>query len=535
MSTAADNPLLSAALPAGFGLHVNGQAHALDAAGAESELLQRIGQQFGADSQRDVLMAQGKDFIASLGSGETFFVQTIELTTDGNAAPGTPVVINGSAGGDSKQILIIDVSNLPSGTIIQLNNVAFASIAGATKVVGGEGENFAVGDGSVQFMVLGADNDTLFGGGGNDTVGSLGGDDQISGDAGDDTVFGGTGNDSLSGGSGNDRLNGGVGFDRATQAGAFSGYQVSVQDGAVVLKQSNGETDTLIDVELVQFASGPSLAVAHSEIEAVAHHLVKTWFGRDLTVSEGSAVQGWKDATTDNILAAFYSLPEAAGFQDKTPDQLLAGLDTNPYIVRLDTEREFAGGDENDQGYLPLGLALNADGGAGLDVLRMAGSREDVHLEFTGDNLELTRLSDGAMLSLTNAEAIAFDSGETVIVAHNAAEATLARLVHSFFDRDATPEEWQLGQEALVHADFAVILDWFQQHADLNDLSHTDYVQAIYTQTLGREATETELNQQLARLENDQITRGDLAYQIAGSQEAALHLIGSVMLHDGWV
>jgi Ca2+-binding RTX toxin-like protein len=535
LADAADNPLLSASLPIGFGLHVNGQAHALDAAGAELELIQRLEQQFGSDSQLDSLMTQGKDFIASLGSGESFFVQTIELTTDSNAVPGTPIVINGSASGDSKQILIIDVSNLPSGTIIQLNNVAFASIAGATRVVGGEGENFAVGDGSVQFMVLGADNDTLFGGGGNDIVGSLGGDDQISGDAGSDAVFGGTGNDRLSGGSGNDRLNGGLGFDRATQAGAFSNYQISVQGDAVVLKQSNGETDTLTDVELIQFASGPSLAVAHLEIEAVAHHLVKTWFGRDLTEGEGSAVQSWKDATTDNILAAFYSLPEAAGFQDKTPDQLLAGLETNPHIVRLDTVRELTGSDDNDRGYLPLGLALSADGGKGVDVLRMTGNREDVHLEFVSDNLELTRLSDGAMLSLTNAEAIAFDSGETVIVAHSAVEAILARLVHSFFDRDATPEEWQLGQEALAHTDFDAILDWFQQHAELNGLSNTDYVQTIYTQTLGREATESELTQQLARLENDQITHGDLAYEIADSQEAASHLIGSVMLHDGWV
>ncbi len=79
------------------------------------------------------------------------------------------------------------------------------------------------------------------------------------------------------------------------------------------------------------------------------------------------------------------------------------------------------------------------------------------------------------------------------------------------------------------------LLFWFQQHADLNGLSNTDYVQAIYTQTLGRQVTASELSQQSARLASDQITRGDLAYEIADSSKDASHLIGSVMLHDGWV
>jgi hypothetical protein len=534
---ASNDQLLTANLPVGFGLHVNGQAHALGSADAGIDLVQRIKQQFGTDNnQVGELIVQSQNFIASLGSGETFFVQTIELTADGNTTPNAPIIITGSDSGDSKQMMIIDVSQLPTGTIIQLNNVAFASIVGATKVIGGKGENFAVGDADVQFMVLGADDDILFGGGGNDTIGSLSGDDQTSGDAGDDVVYGGTGDDQLNGGAGSDQLNGGLGFDRATQAGLLSDYQVSVQGNTITLKQGNGETDTLTDVELIHFSSDPSLAVAYSDIEAVAHHLAKTWLGRDLTATEGSAVQSWKDATTDNILAAFYSLPEAAGLQDKTPGELLADLETNPYIIRLNVVRELMGSDDNDQGYLPLGLALNANGGEGYDVLRMTGNREDVHLEFASDSLELTRLSDGAMLSLKNAEAIAFDSGETVIVAHNAAEATLARLVHSFFNRDATSEEWQLGQEALdAQVSFDVILGWFKQNADLDGLSDTDYIQTIYTQTLGRLATNDEFNQQLARLENDQVSREWLTYEVAESSEAATHLIGSVLQQDGWV
>jgi hypothetical protein len=120
-------------------------------------------------------------------------------------------------------------------------------------------------------------------------------------------------------------------------------------------------------------------------------------------------------------------------------------------------------------------------------------------------------------------------------LAHNSTEAILARLFHSFFNRDATAAEWQLGREALAaQVSPDIILDWFQQKAGLGDLSNTDYLQAIFTQTLGRQATETELNEQLPRLEKGQINREWLAVEIAGSTEA-INLVGNVILHEGWI
>ncbi len=538
ITNAAGDTLLTASLPAGVGLSIAGQAKELNLTDAKDDLIQRIEQKTGVDSDLSQEAIQhAEDFLSALAADEQVIVQVVTPAVSNNRVPDVPIVITGSNLADSsKQILIIDTSNLPSGTIIQLDNVAFASIIGAVRVIGGSGENFVVGDNNNQFIVLGADDDILFGGGGDDTIGSLGGNDQTSGDAGNDTVYGGTGNDLLTGGTGNDRLNGGLGFDSAVQAGQLSGYRVAVHGNAITLTQSNGEADTLTDVELVRFASGPSLAIAYSEVEAVAHHLAKTWLERDLTAAEGSAVQNWVGATTDDILAAFHSLPEAAAFRDKTSDELLAGLETNPNIIRVDAIRDFTGGDEDNQGYLPLGLAINADGGAGFDVLRMPGSRDDVHLEFVDNRLELTQLSNGGMFSIKSAEMIAFDNNETVVIAHNQTEGILARLVHSFFNRDATAEEWQSGQQALNdQVDPNSILDWFQQHAGLQDLSDTDYVQTIYTQTLGRSATLDELDLQLSRLESNQVDRNWLPVEIAQSSEAVTHLIGSVLLQDGWV
>jgi len=538
ITNTAGDALLTASLPVGVGLSIAGQTKELSLTDAKNDLIQRIEQKTGVNtgvSQEAIRHAE--DFLSSLAADEQVIVQVVTPTVSDNRVPNVPIVITGSnLAGSSKQILIIDTSNLPSGTIIQLDNVAFASIIGAVRVTGGSGENFVVGDNHNQFIVLGADDDILSGGGGDDTIGSLGGNDQASGDAGNDTVYGGTGNDLLSGGTGNDRLNGGLGFDSAVQAGQLSDYRVAVHGNAITLTHSNGEIDTLTDVELVRFASGPSLAIAYSEVEAVAHHLAKTWLERDLTAAEGSAVQNWAGATPDDILAAFHSLPEALAFQDMTRDELLAGLETNPNIIRVDAIRDFIGGDEDNQGYLPLGLAMNADGGAGFDVLRMLGHRDDVHLEFVDNRLELTQLSNGAMFSIKSAEMITFDNNETVVIAHNQTEGTLARLVHSFFNRDATAAEWQLGRETLQKPyDSDAILDWFQQRAGLQDLSDTDYVQTIYTQTLGRSATIDELDLQLSRLESHQVDRNWLPVEIAQSSEVVTHLIGSVLLQEGWV
>ncbi|SNX59129.1 protein of unknown function [Nitrosomonas ureae] len=532
------NTLLTISLPTGVGVNAQGLPQEMNLTNARSDLIQRIAQQAGLDSTDERVVNPVENFLSTLNSETTLGIRTVTPTINSNQAPELPIIITGTENtGDLRQALIIDASNLPPGSILQLMNVAFAFIVGAVNITGGAGENYVVGDDHNQYIVLGADNDVLFGSGGDDTIGSLSGDDQTSGDTGNDIVFGGSGNDRLSGGSGNDRLNGGLGFDTAVLEGGLSDYRIEINNDNVMLTQlSNEETDTLTDIELLQFATGSSAVIAYSENEAVAHHLARTWLKRDLTAVEGNAVQNWENATPDEILTAFYNLPEDIELHDKTSDELLAGLNTNPSIIRLDAIRNFTGSDENDLGYLPLGLSINANGGAGHDALQFPGTRENVHVEFSGDWLELTQLSDGAMLNLKNAEMIAFDNGESVVIAHNATEGILGRLFHGFFDRDATMAEWQLGREALQdQIDPDTILDWFQQRADLDALTDADYVQTIYSRTLDRSATDDELSLQMSRLANGQIERKWLAVEIAQGSEAATHLIGSVMLQEGWI
>lgn len=537
-TNASGKALLTFSLPIGVGLSSTGLAKELNLTDAKVELIQRIEQKTGVNtSASQETIEHAKNFLSSLATDEQVTVRVATPTVSDSRVPDMSIIITGSnLVDDRKQILVIDTRNLPSDAIIQLDNVAFASVIGTGRFIGGNGENFATGDDHNQFMVLGVDNDILFGGGGDDTIGSLGGNDQTFGDAGNDIVFGGAGNDYMSGGVGNDRLNGGLGFDHAIQSGVLKDYIVEIKDNVVVLKNANGEIDSFSDVELINFTDGTSLAVAYSDVEAAAHYLAKNWLGRDLTTNEGDFVQNCMGASIDDLLAVYRTLPEAAKTADKSNEELLAGLKDNPNIIRLDFIRNLTVTEGNDEGYLPLGVALNVDGGKGVDVLKMAGKRDESHLEFNGDELELTQLSDGAMLKLTNAEMIIYDSGESVVFAHNPLEGTVARLVHSFFNRDVTADEWRLGIDAMNHqVSFGDILAWFKDHANMQNLSNSDYVNAIYRNTLGRDASIEELSANLSRLDASAVTRESFAAEIANSDEASTHLIGSVLLHEGWI
>ncbi|WP_460431406.1 DUF4214 domain-containing protein, partial [Aquaspirillum soli] len=438
-------------------------------------------------SIQEEMKGNGFTFLNALPANEKLIVQTVVPTVPANTttAPTQPLILTGSSrNGDGKQAVVIDVSQLPKGTVIQVENIDFIAIVGEVRAIGGSGQNVAVGDNLNQFIVLGADNDSIYGGGGQDTVGSLGGDDQTFGEAGDDTVYGGAGNDTLTGGIGNDRLNGGFGNDTAIQSGARGDYTISVDGHTVVLThKTTGEIDRLLDVELVKFDSGDNLTIRYGE-----------------------------------VFTAEY----------------------DPNVLNVTANRYFVGHANAEEGYLPMGLALFIDGKQGHDVLHLLGKRSDYALERNGNHLEITRYSDGAMFDLNNAETLAFDSQEVVILARDRVEGILARMVQVYLNRDATAAEWKLGTKAVAdyYAGFLQpqeVFDWFNaRNTALAKMDNATYVQTLYQNAYGRQATTAELTPLVNKLEKQLITRDWLAVDIAASNEA-ITAIGTVMQFDGWV
>jgi Ca2+-binding RTX toxin-like protein len=131
------------------------------------------------------VLGQGIDqYVPGVVNQDQVTVRTITLTVAaGSAAPTQPIVIRGATGtgeNDSAnpqraEALVIDARQLPPGTVLDLSLVEFAIVIGPTTAIGGGGRNFVIGDGSAQFLVLGADDDVLRGGDGDDTIGSKGG------------------------------------------------------------------------------------------------------------------------------------------------------------------------------------------------------------------------------------------------------------------------------------------------------------------------------------------------------------------------
>lgn len=81
-------------------------------------------------------------------------------------------------------------------------------------------------------------------------------DDQIFGRDGNDRIYGMDGNDRITGGGGSNVLNGGSGLDTAIFEGNQSDYSIikSSENPLVWLVTVNGDTDTLVNFEAIQFA-----------------------------------------------------------------------------------------------------------------------------------------------------------------------------------------------------------------------------------------------------------------------------------------
>ncbi|MDC8803651.1 Ig-like domain-containing protein [Halomonas pacifica] len=243
-------PALQIGLPVGVGLRSEGTSGRQSRDDALADLIGRIEAKTEDDvGQREEMTGIGRSFLDALPTDASILVRTVTPSiAEGTSSVG-PLVISGATASDRQEALVIDVSQLPRGTVLRLEDVEFAAIVGEARVIGGSGANTVVGDDSAQVIVLGEDDDILYGGGGDDTVGSKGGDDRL---------FGGNGNDELFGGAGADLLHGGRDDDLASYEGNRDDYLVTQEHGVitVTLKEDPSDVDTLVNIETLSFADG---------------------------------------------------------------------------------------------------------------------------------------------------------------------------------------------------------------------------------------------------------------------------------------
>ncbi|MBY4677661.1 DUF4347 domain-containing protein [Marinobacterium arenosum] len=267
------NAALKVAIPTGVGITAEGNDQAKTAQDSVADLIRYIDETaddtLEAADKGDMLQG-GQRFLETLQE-ENLWVNKLTLTTSGDSAPDSPIVVSGNSqttgsngNDDSRAALVIDTRSLPSGTQLQLEDVEFAVVVGEGTVIrGGSGSNTVFAGAGSQDIVLGADDDQLYGGAGDDTVGSEGGDDLLFGEAGNDTLFGGAGADTL---------HGGTDSDTATYDGNLADYEVVQVNGVVTVtrKDDASDSDTLVNIEQLTFADGSFNPVYGSELQAVA-------------------------------------------------------------------------------------------------------------------------------------------------------------------------------------------------------------------------------------------------------------------------
>lgn len=252
---------VTATLPSGVRLENRGSHTAVDAQQALADLIANIDTQQPGNlgDQSDV----ASQWLANRPDGTLLDIRSLILNDSGSASSNTPIQITGIAddgttSNSHQEAFVIDASALPSGNQLQLDNIDFASIIGATTLSGGQGANVVIADNAAQTVVLGAADDELYGGGGDDIVGSKGGDDLLFGEAGDDRLFGGAGDDTLDGGSGVDAARFALDAEDATVRHA--------DDGSLTVQTEGLGTDTLNEVELLRFVDQVVLAEAPDHI-----------------------------------------------------------------------------------------------------------------------------------------------------------------------------------------------------------------------------------------------------------------------------
>lgn len=271
-----DRPYLQVSLPVGMGLESSGLTTTLTRSEGQSDLLARVVALEAESASRALDQTAVQAFVSSLSSDTHLAVRT--LTPSQSAGSAGKVLVSGISPNLTADhvvaAVVVDPSKLVSGSVIQLDDVSMAVIAGAATVEGGSGNNYVVGDEGSQSLSLGNGNDTLLGGAGNDTLEGGAGNDvldggtginqasyasagsavtvnllkyagkaqntggagtdtlsniqQLLGSAYNDTLTGNQANNTIEGGAGNDILDGGAGFDVASYAHAGSGVKVSL-------------------------------------------------------------------------------------------------------------------------------------------------------------------------------------------------------------------------------------------------------------------------------------------------------------------
>ena len=346
--------IVTATLPGRVSLQHDGSRTATDQDSALADLIASIVGKSPANMLEQTNVAS--QWLSSLAEGTFLDIRT--LTFSAIEPITTPIVLTGNASNNSLsshiEAFVIDTSALAAGTLLQLDNIEFASIVGNAVITGGSGNNIVIGDDAAQSIVLGEGDDALYGGGGDDVIGSEGGDDRL---------FGDNGNDELFGGAGADLLHGGRDVDVASYQGSRDDYVVTQLHSVITVSRRDdpSDVDTLINIETLRFTDDEENLSYANDLGWIAG-LYAQVLGRQGDV-EG--VQYWAQRHEEGMskadMALLFINSVEAGEQLTTQDQSTETILDILYQSLLDREADAEGkaywADKIDSGVSLLDVA----------------------------------------------------------------------------------------------------------------------------------------------------------------------------------
>ncbi|WP_394425065.1 hypothetical protein [Vreelandella stevensii] len=133
--------LVTALLPGGVTLEHNGSRQAMERNDAIDDLLASIASKTPGNGQQQASVAT--QWLSSHGEGALIDVRTLSFSS--SLLPGSSISLTGNTNASSFEAFVIDLSGLPSGAGLLLNDIDVASIIGAGEITGGAGNNVVIG------------------------------------------------------------------------------------------------------------------------------------------------------------------------------------------------------------------------------------------------------------------------------------------------------------------------------------------------------------------------------------------------------
>jgi hypothetical protein len=311
---------------------------------------------------------------------------------------------------------------------------------------------------------------------------------------------------------------------------------VASWDGVAAPVSPEGTTPQLVTAEIAGAAGETVVLEIPAELSSAQAFVFESEANLAATFNTQAAPATFAVAEDAAVTAVTDSTPDLIVTSGNGDDTLIFKGDQNVYVDGRDgndvivtaagNDTIYGGAGNNtilsgagDDEIFLAGTADVVDAGEGYDVVHLSGARADYTIT-DGNNFNVN-LTGTQVASISNAEFLAFDNNQSVVLADTAAEATALRMFQGVLGRDADldgAQNWSaLADQGLALTDIASA---FLNSSEFNAIANKDFVNSLYTNLLGRDSEDTAGVQNWLDVLANGGSRADVVAGFTNSQEA---------------